>query len=77
MIFNLIERLANRAMVRGEPVEIDFPLHQHHIGEATGLTAVHVSRVFTEFRRRGLINIGERSLTLLDPGGLKRIADLR
>jgi CRP/FNR family transcriptional regulator len=77
MICNLFDRLAKPEMVRGEPLEIDFPLRQHHIADATGLTPVHVSRVFTEFRRSGLINISKRSLTLIDPEGLKRIADMR
>jgi len=77
LIFNLMDRLTKRGMVRGEPVEIDFPLRQHHIADATGLTPVHVSKVLTEFRRDGLINISNRSLTLLNPAGLKRIAQMR
>lgn len=77
MIFNLVDRLARRGLVRGEPVEIDFPLRQHHIADATGLTPVHVSTVLREFRRGGLITISNRSLTLLDQDGLRRIADMR
>jgi CRP-like cAMP-binding protein len=64
-------------MVRGDPAEFDFPLRQHHIADATGLTPVHVSKVLTEFRRRGLINISERSMTILDPVGFGRIANMR
>jgi len=33
--------------------------------------------VLTEFRRRGLINISERSVTILDPVSLGRIANMR
>jgi hypothetical protein len=44
---------------------------------ATGSTLVHVSKVLTEFRRKGLINISERSLTMLDPGGFRRVANMR
>jgi CRP-like cAMP-binding protein len=36
---------------RGDPVELDFPLRQRHIADATGLTPVHVSKVLSEFRR--------------------------
>jgi Crp-like helix-turn-helix domain len=77
MIINLVDRLARRGMVRGEPVEIDFPLRQHQIADATGLTPVHVSRVLRGFHLGDLINISKRSLTLLDPAGLRRIADMR
>jgi CRP/FNR family transcriptional regulator, anaerobic regulatory protein len=64
-------------MVQSETMEMDFPLRQHHIADATGLTPVHVSKVLTEFRRSGLINISDRSLTVLDPVGFRRIAQMR
>jgi CRP-like cAMP-binding protein len=54
----------------------DFPLRQHHIADATGLTVVHAGKVLTEFRRAGLIEIGDRMLTLTDPDGLRRVADM-
>ena len=66
-----------RGMVRGEPVELDFPLRQRHIADATGLTPVHVSKVLSEFRRSGLIRLSERSLTILDLTGFRRIANMR
>ncbi len=56
---------------------IDFPLRQHHIADATGLTAVHVSKVLSEFRRNGLVEINDRSLTVLDPASMHRIAAMR
>ena len=77
LILNLVDRLAKRGMVRGDPVEVEFPLRQHHIADATGLTPVHVSKVLTEFRRNGMISISERSLTLLDPEGFRRVAHMR
>lgn len=77
LILNLVDRLAQRDMVRGNPTEFDFPLRQHHIADATGLTPVHVSKVLTEFRRNGLINISERSITILDPIGFGRVANMR
>jgi CRP/FNR family transcriptional regulator, anaerobic regulatory protein len=77
LIMNLAERLAKRGMTRGEPVELDFPLRQRHVADATGLTPVHVSKVLSEFRRSGLIRISERSLTILDLTGFRRIANMR
>jgi CRP/FNR family transcriptional regulator, anaerobic regulatory protein len=56
---------------------MDFPLRQHHVADATGLTAVHVSKVLSEFRRRGLIDISDRSLTILNPAEFQRIATMR
>jgi CRP/FNR family transcriptional regulator, anaerobic regulatory protein len=81
LILNLSERLARRGMMP-EPttssvVEMDFPLRQHHIADATGLTPVHVSKVLSEFRRNGLIKISDRTLTVLDPAGFHRVAHTR
>jgi CRP/FNR family transcriptional regulator len=75
LILNLMDRLTRRGMAKGQTME--FPLRQHHIADATGLTPVHVSKVLSEFRRRGLIEISDRSLTMIDPDGFRRVADLR
>jgi CRP-like cAMP-binding protein len=75
LILGLVARLQHRNLVdRGE---VDFPLRQHHIADAIGLTAVHVSKLLSEFRRSGLIRIRERSLSILDPAGLRAVADMR
>jgi CRP/FNR family transcriptional regulator len=72
LILNLAERLAERGMMNGQTME--FPLRQRHIADATGLTAVHVSKVLGEFQRAGLIAIGSRSLTITDATELRRVA---
>ncbi len=77
LILGLVDRLIKRDMAHGDPLEVDFPLRQHHIADATGLTPVHVSKVLSEFRRSGLIKISERSLTVLDPAGFRRVANMR
>ena len=64
-------------MVGEQPIKFEFPLRQHHIADATGLTPVHVSKVLSGFRRSGLININERSITLANPTILKSIANMR
>lgn len=77
LILHLRGRLIARGLVAREAVTIDFPLRHHHIADAVGLTPVHASKVISEFRRRGLLVISDRSLTILDPDGLRRLAELR
>ena len=77
LILGLFDRLEKRGMVRSQPLEFEFPLRQHHIADATGLTPVHVSKVLTELRRSQVINISERSLTILDLPALRRIGHTR
>jgi len=77
LILSLKDRLALRGMVRSEPMEMDFPLRQHHIADAIGLTPVHVSKVLSEFRRAGILKISDRSLTILDHARFVRIALMR
>lgn len=77
LILNLQDRLARRGWVQPETMEMDFPLRQHHIADATGLTPVHVSKVLSEFRRSGVIKISDRSLTILDLERFRRIALMR
>ena len=74
-ILNLAERLAKRGKMRGQTME--FPVRQRHIADATGLTPVHVSKVLGQFQRAGLIEISDRSLTILDATELRRAADWR
>ena len=76
LILGLVERLHARNMTSG-PFEVDCPLRQHHIADATGLTPVHVSKLLSEFRRKGLMRLSERSLTILDPAGLRAAANMR
>jgi CheY-like chemotaxis protein len=77
LILGLADRLAQRGMMQAGSMEMDFPLRQHHIADATGLTPVHVNKLLSEFRRRGLVKIGDRALTILDPAGLRRVAHMR
>jgi CRP-like cAMP-binding protein len=75
LILGLAERMRQRGFAEGNSFE--FPLRQHHIADATGLTSVHVSKVLTEFRRAGSIEISERALTIKDPGAFRAIANMR
>jgi CRP-like cAMP-binding protein len=49
-------------------------LTQLELGDTLGLTAVHVNHVFKEFRKRRLIRIEQKVLTLQDLPELQRIA---
>ena len=76
LILNLAQRLKERDMMQ-DATHMDFPLRQHHIADATGLTQVHVSKVVSDFRRNGLVEFHRRSLTILDIDGLRRRANVR
>ncbi|MGN6572069.1 MAG: Crp/Fnr family transcriptional regulator [Pseudolabrys sp.] len=77
LLLRLVERLQSRNMTSGGPFEVDFPLRQHHIADAVGLTPVHVSKLLSEFRRSGIIRLSERSLAILDPDRLRNLANVR
>lgn len=71
LILFLMRKLVERDMVTGQTMM--FPLRQSHIADATGLTAVHVSKVLGDFQRQDLIRIENRSLTILSAEGLQRV----
>ena len=52
----------------------DFPLTQNDLGDATGLTPVHVNRTLQELRRDGLIELERRHLHILDIERLKSVS---
>jgi CRP-like cAMP-binding protein len=47
-----------------------FPLTQQEIGDATGLSVVHVNRTLQQLRGDGLIELKGRKLTILDYDGI-------
>lgn len=53
----------------------EFPLTQRELSECLGLTVVHANRTLQELRRRGLIELGNRQLTIRDRRGLEGIAE--
>jgi CRP-like cAMP-binding protein len=53
----------------------DCPLTQVELAESLGLTSVHVNRTLQELRRRGVIELENRRLTILDLDALKAIAE--
>lgn len=75
LILSLLGRLSARGLVHDQTM--DFPLRHHQIADAAGLTVVHVSKVMSEFRRAGLIQMDNRSMKISDMLGLRRIASMR
>lgn len=53
----------------------DFPLTQRELSECLGLTVVHANRTLQELRRRGLVELESRRLTICDWRGLEGIAE--
>ena len=53
----------------------DFPLTQRELAECLGLTSVHANRTLQELRRRGLIALENRQVSILDRSGLESIAE--
>ncbi len=54
--------------------EIDFPLTQEHIGDALGLTAVHVCRTLRVLREQGIATLSRMRLRIEDRQHLMEIA---
>ena len=54
--------------------ELDFPITQADLADATGLTPVHVNRMLQKLRDEKLIQLEGRKLTVLDPERLKEVA---
>ena len=61
-----------RAIGLADGLSCDFPITQIDLGEATGLTAVHVNRTLQALRADGLIELRSRRLTIRDLPALMR-----
>jgi CRP-like cAMP-binding protein len=55
--------------------DYEWPMTQEQIGDATGLTSVHVNRTVGRMRTEGLIRINGRSLAIIDWPSLQRAGD--
>ena len=73
LILELTHGLTEAGAVRGQT--FNFPLRQTHIADALGLTTPYVNQVLKAFRKRRLIKLEKRSLTILDPVKLRRMVD--
>lgn len=69
----LYERLDVVGRTNGKAYEL--PLTQRELAECLGLTVVHANRTLQELRRRGLIELESKQLTILDRRGLEGVAE--
>ena len=53
----------------------DFPLTQVELAECLGLTAVHVNRTLQELRRKGLVELQNRRVTIHNLPALEAVAE--
>jgi CRP-like cAMP-binding protein len=68
----LFHRLQAVELTRDTRCEL--PMTQTELGEAMGLSAVHVNRTLQELRREGLITLEDRELKILDLPRLEAVA---
>lgn len=55
--------------------DIHWPMTQEQVGDATGLTAVHVNRTFRRLREDEIVSVAHGSATVLDWSALRDIAE--
>jgi CRP-like cAMP-binding protein len=70
LLCELFVRLSIVGNARSEG--FDFPLTQEEMGDALGLTPVHVNRVVRHLREAGLISIKNKSVDMLDFSKLQK-----
>ena len=63
-----------KALGLADDAKLDLPLTQEQLGDALGLTSVHVNRVLKRLRDEGLMKLHNRNLTLLDIERLRAAA---
>ena len=68
-------RRAVRAGLAHGPM-LPFPLTQRHVGDALGLSVVHVNRLLQQLQRDGLIRVKRGRLELLDAPALAEIGHM-
>jgi CRP-like cAMP-binding protein len=79
--YERIARLLCEVYLRCEAVGLTnghsypFPITQTELGDATGLSLVHVNRTLQELRGDGLITLQARTVTVEDWEGLKRAGE--
>jgi CRP-like cAMP-binding protein len=72
LLCEMYARLKNVGLAAANRMEL--PLTQEEIGDALGLTPVHVNRVLQRLRADGLIALKRGALEILDMAALQRVA---
>lgn len=73
----LLQIHLHQANSRNTPPEqpLDIPLTQEMIGDALGITAVHINRLLRHLRERQLVSLRKGTLRMLNIDGLQRLAE--
>lgn len=72
-LLDTVDRL--RVMNKDIGVTFNFPLTQEEIGDATGLTAVHVNRMIRVLVEEGMITRNGSTVTIVDGDRMARVAN--
>jgi CRP/FNR family transcriptional regulator, anaerobic regulatory protein len=75
LFLGLIRRIAARSIMLHQ--RYPMPLRQRHVGDAVGLTPVHVSRVLALFRDRQVLTLVDGVLEVTALAELERLGSLR
>jgi CRP-like cAMP-binding protein len=59
----------------GSPDRFELPMSQEHIGDATGLTGIHVNRMLRQLTEDGIIARTQRTISIVDWDRMRRVAD--
>ena len=73
LLFELLVRY--RVVVETTDNSYPFPMTQEDLAAATGMTPVHVNRTLQGLRSDGLIDYGNKVMTILEPDGVKKVAE--
>jgi CRP-like cAMP-binding protein len=72
MICEFVTRMQAAGLSDG--ITCDFPMTQTELGDACGLSTVHVNRTLRDLRERGLVTGGMHSITIHNWDGLMKVA---
>ena len=74
--FLLLSLYVRELSLMGEAECVPFPITQEDVGDALGLTSIHVNRVFQSLRGQGLIECKNRCLWVSDKEALAKVAKI-
>lgn len=75
LLLRITQKIAARNIIREQ--RYPFPLRHQHIADTVGLTPVHVSRVMSMLRSRGVVELSDGILQVSDPCELQRMGSLK
>jgi len=73
LLATCIGRMRQNGIVTADVCSVDLPLSQIVLGDALGLTSIHVNRVLRSLREMNVLNLTRGKLTVLDEIKLARL----